>query len=326
MDFWSPQDTIPPPPGWAKLFRSDDLNEVRQMTARLDGEHSRVAFGSGPLGFESAVIIGETCAAGWGRTALPVAIRGALPNAVLHLGVPAGTRYRIGRREYLTEPGDAMFVPGGWEFTRRGTPGSMLAIAPDAGHVLAEIAARSASRPGRRMLTARRLTIGHVALRRLATALDEFVRGTAPGGDLRAAQRSEADLLSAVADILLEGSAVLPTREATSARIADVEAWIDANLDRPITAGQLCRVAGVSQRGLEKAFESRRGMSPARFVAERRLAAAHCRLVRPGPNDDVTTVAQSVGFSHMGRFSALYRQAFGESPSESLRRALRKKG
>jgi transcriptional regulator GlxA family with amidase domain len=40
----------------------------------------------------------------------------------------------------------------------------------------------------------------------------------------------------------------------------------------------------------------------------------------------VTTVAQSVGFSHMGRFSALYRQAFGESPSESLRRALRKKG
>ena len=324
MNVWSTQDTIPPPPGWAKWFRSDDLDEVRQMAARVDGEHSRVAHGSGPLGFESAVINGETCEAGWGRTALPVTIRGALPNAVLHLGVPAGTRYRLGRREYLTESGDSMFVPGGWEFTRRGIPGALLAIAPDADRLLEEIAVRGADKPGRLLLTARRLTIGHATFRRLSAALDGFVHATAPGGDLRAARRSEADLLAAVADILLEGSAVLPTREATSARIADVEAWIEANLDRPITAGQLCRVAGVCRRGLEKAFESRRGMSPMRFVAERRLAAAHCRLVRPGPNDDVTTTAQSVGFSHMGRFSSLYRQAFGESPSESLKRARRR--
>lgn len=324
MNVWGTQDTIPPPPGWAKWFRSDDLDEVRQIVARVDGEHSRVAHGSGPLGFESAVISGETCEAGWGRTALPVTIRGGLPNPVLHLGIPAGSSYRLGRRELLIGTGDGVFVPGGWEFTRRGAPGSMLAIGPAADTLLEEIAARGASSPGRTMLTARRLTIGHATLHRLAAALDGLVRATAPGGDLRAAHRSEADLLAAVADILLEGSAVLPTREATSARIADVEAWIEANLDRPITAGVLCRLAGVSQRGLQKAFESRRGMSPMRFVAERRLAAAHCRLVRPGPNDDVTTTAQSVGFSHMGRFSSLYRQAFGESPSESLKRARRR--
>lgn len=60
-----------------------------------------------------------------------------------------------------------------------------------------------------------------------------------------------------------------------------------------------------------------------RFVAERRLAAAHRSLVRAGPGDDVTTIATGAGFNHMGRFATSYRQAFGESPSESLKRALR---
>lgn len=319
----SPHDAIRPPPAWAKWIRSDDLDEVREAVARVDGEHSRVAHGSGPLGFESARMSGEVCAAAWVRVALPLTIRGALPNPVLHLGVPAATRYRFGRREILAGPGDVMFVAAGREFTRLGQPGSMLAIGPDQDCLLEEIVARGAGRSGRMMLTTRRLTIGRSALQRLAGALDDFLHGKAPGHDPRAAQQCEAALLAAVADVLLEGSAVMPTRAATNARIADVENWIDANLDRPITAGQLCRVAGVSQRGLEKTFQSRRGMSPMRFVVERRLAAAQRMLVCAGPKDDVTTIASSVGFSHMGRFASAYRQAFGESPSASLKRSLR---
>ncbi len=199
----------------------------------------------------------------------------------------------------------------------------MLAIGPNEACLLEEIAARGAGKSGRLMLTTRRLTIGLPALARLAAALDDFVRDKSPGGDALASRHSDAALLGAVADILIEGAATIPTRAATSARIADVENWIEANLDRPVTAGQLCRVAGVSQRGLEKAFESRRGMSPMRYLAERRLAAAHRMLVRAGPGGDVTTIASSVGFTHMGRFASAYRQAFGESPSASLKRAQR---
>jgi transcriptional regulator GlxA family with amidase domain len=86
-------------------------------------------------------------------------------------------------------------------------------------------------------------------------------------------------------------------------------------------------VAGVGQRALEKVFESRRGMSPLRFVTERRLAAAHRMLIRgAAPDEDVTRVALGLGFGHPGRFAALYRQAYGESPSQSLRRARQRIG
>jgi len=323
MKAWSPKEAIRQPPDWASWFRSDDVDEVREVVTRSDGEHSRVAHGSGPLGFESALMNGEVCSAGWGRVALPLTIRGALPNPVLHLKMAAATRYRFGRRETLAGPGDAVFVAAGCEFTRHAQPGAMLAIGPDEDCLLDEITSRGVGRSGQLMLGTRQLTLGGAALLRLAAALEDFVRDKAPGRDARAGQHGEAALLGAVADILIEGAAVIPTRAATNARIAEVENWIDANLDRPITAGQLCRVAGVSQRGLEKAFESRRGMAPMRFVAERRLAAAHRMLVRAGPGSDVTTIASTVGFTHMGRFASSYRQAFGESPSASLKRAQR---
>ena len=35
----------------------------------------------------------------------------------------------------------------------------------------------------------------------------------------------------------------------------------------------------------------------------------------------VTEVALACGFEHLGRFSTRYRDRFGESPSETLRRA-----
>jgi transcriptional regulator GlxA family with amidase domain len=104
-----------------------------------------------------------------------------------------------------------------------------------------------------------------------------------------------------------------------AARVAELEAWVDSHLDEPLTIGRLCTVSGVGERALQKVFLSRRGMSPMRFVAERRLAAARERLLRAGPHDEVTRVAVELGFGHVGRFAQLYRQAFGEAPSETLK-------
>jgi hypothetical protein len=130
-----------PPPAWVERFRSDDLDEVRAFTSRIDGEHSRVAHGTGPLGFESILLTGEICPVAWGSVDLPVTIRGALSNPVLHLG-PAMGRYRLGRREHVPGPSDAMFIASGWEFSRHSRPGCTLAIAPDPGRLLEEISAR----------------------------------------------------------------------------------------------------------------------------------------------------------------------------------------
>jgi AraC-like DNA-binding protein len=322
------QDRLPypgvPPPTWAQRFRSDDLDEVRAFTSRIDGEHSRVAHDSGPLGFESILLNGETCAVAWGRANLPVTIRGALPNPVLHLGSAMG-RYRVGRREYVPGPRDAIFIPSGWEFSRQGRPGWVLAIAPDPGRLLEEISARGAGRPDGVILTAQRLVINDSDRAQLLGAVASLVQAREPGAPIDTAWHLGTHLISVIADLLLQQSAVVRVLRATDARIANLENWIEANLERPITAGQLCQVAGVSRRGLEKIFESRRGMSPMRFVTERRLAAAQRLLCAAAPGDDVTRVALGLGFNHAGRFSALYKQTYGELPSQALNRASRRR-
>ena len=35
---------------------------------------------------------------------------------------------------------------------------------------------------------------------------------------------------------------------------------------------------------------------------------------------DVTDVTSALGFTHLGRFAIAYREVFGESPSQTLRR------
>ena len=84
----------------------------------------------------------------------------------------------------------------------------------------------------------------------------------------------------------------------------------------------LCEIAGVGERALQKAFEPRRGMSPMRFVVERRLAAARRLLESAGPGDGVTDVAIRLGF-HFRRFAGLYSDLFGETPSQTLVRSRR---
>jgi transcriptional regulator GlxA family with amidase domain len=82
-------------------------------------------------------------------------------------------------------------------------------------------------------------------------------------------------------------------------------------------------VARIGERSLQLAFQARHGMSPMRFVAERRLAAAHRRLTSADVANDVTSVATSLGFIHLGRFAQAYRAAYGETPSRTLSRGRR---
>ena len=74
-------------------------------------------------------------------------------------------------------------------------------------------------------------------------------------------------------------------------------------------------------RTLVSAFQAVTGVSPIRFIRNRRLNSARHALSKRRDNDElsVKSVALAHGFWHMGRFANDYRTLFGEHPSATLR-------
>lgn len=325
MAVMTPQPNIPalPPPQSAQRFRTDDLDEVGEFVSRFSGHHSRVVHGTGPLGFEQAWLTGDSVTAGWVRIGLATTVRGAVRQPTLHLALSGGAEYGFGRRRLSTGPGAMTFVPPGWEYTVDRQPGAAFALAFDHARLIEEIEACDPAARGTPLMRARKFVPGRVMRSGLMAAIDAYLQAAGRASDAVELAGTEARLLGVLAGLLRDESAAVRGTEVAASRMADLEAWIEANLEAPISIGRLCAVAGVGERALQKSFESRRGMSPMRFVAERRLAEAHRQLTHAHPRDDVTHVSMRLGFHHTGRFAALYRQAFGESPSQSLRRARR---
>jgi AraC-like DNA-binding protein len=324
MPAGSPQSLrIPPSPRWAQRFRSDDLDEVRAFITRSDTEHSRVVHGRGAFAFDLSRLLGATTALGWAGAGLGQTVRGATRDPVVHVPTDHGIAYRFGHRQHLVGVGTPFFIPPGWEFTRRNQHGSLFGIAVSGQALAGEIAARRPNARSDWAFRRRELNASGAGTGAFATAIAELVQALGPARAACTSAQCEAALISVLADILLAESAVAPAATMATRRAADLEAWIEAHLEEPITLGLLCKIAGVGDRCLQKTFELRRGATPMRFVTERRLAAARLRLAFAEGSDTVTSIATALGFSHLGRFAALYRHAFGESPSQTLRQPAR---
>ena len=99
-----------------------------------------------------------------------------------------------------------------------------------------------------------------------------------------------------------------------------VEAYMRCHLDTPVRVSVLCRLVGLSERGLRNAFYSVKGMGPKRWIAAVRLQCVRTALTDArGEAITVTHAAADYGFYELGRFAAKYREAFGETPSDTLR-------
>ena len=64
-------------------------------------------------------------------------------------------------------------------------------------------------------------------------------------------------------------------------------------------------------------------MTPKHYIRQKKLEHVHATLTdptRPVPN--VTAVALEYGFTHLGRFSELYKSTYGILPSESIKARL----
>ena len=92
--------------------------------------------------------------------------------------------------------------------------------------------------------------------------------------------------------------------------------------DAPLSIADVLSHTGCSRKALFENFRRHRGYTPGEFLARERLALAHERLSEPFESDSVTSIAYASGFSHLGRFSEIYRKRYGVLPSQTLKRAL----
>ncbi len=101
----------------------------------------------------------------------------------------------------------------------------------------------------------------------------------------------------------------------------DLLEWIRANLHAPITATELSRRSAYSQRNLQYLFQRRFGCSPMQWVKRQRLSAVHADLLRAQPGETVAAIARRHGFVQMSSFAARFRESYGFTPSQLLRRS-----
>ncbi len=93
-----------------------------------------------------------------------------------------------------------------------------------------------------------------------------------------------------------------------------------ANMAEKVTLAKLAIACGISQRALLNQFERFLGVSPIAHLRRMRLAAARAELQQSDGTVSISEVASCCGLTHLARFAAEYRKAFGELPSTTLRR------
>lgn len=101
--------------------------------------------------------------------------------------------------------------------------------------------------------------------------------------------------------------------------VRKAQEYLQAHAHEPVQAEQLAAIAGVSMRSLYAGFKDFVGASPMQYLRELRPERARAELLGSDAAN-VAAVALRWGFAHLGRFSSEYRQRFGETPSQTLKR------
>ena len=114
------------------------------------------------------------------------------------------------------------------------------------------------------------------------------------------------------------------TASSTMAMGATIRRAVELIEERPSDPWTTVRLAAevhLSVRALQEGFRRDLGTPPMAYLRQTRLRRARQQLlVADREATTVSAVAVGLGILHLGRFAAAYREAFGESPSETLNR------
>ncbi|MDP4333612.1 AraC family transcriptional regulator [Curtobacterium sp. A7_M15] len=141
--------------------------------------------------------------------------------------------------------------------------------------------------------------------------------------DLDAAERTALD--QRVATVVL--STFTRSRSDVEHRLRRAIRFVHDHVAEELEVADIAAAAELSERGLQDLFRRRLAVTPMRYLREVRLDRVHLELTsRRGGIVTVRDIARHWRFTHLGRFAASYRQRFGESPRDTLRRSGRTEG
>jgi len=111
-----------------------------------------------------------------------------------------------------------------------------------------------------------------------------------------------------------------PSPDSAPWQVRRVEEYVETNWQQAITFENLAEISGVSAFSLLRSFRKSRGYSPMEFVSRVRLGHARELLQRPNAATTVAEIAASCGFVDVDDFAVSYVDAFGEPPSQTIKR------
>lgn len=97
------------------------------------------------------------------------------------------------------------------------------------------------------------------------------------------------------------------------------EQFVKNNLQDPLTVQRLCEIAHVSASKLNQLFKEAHAMSPMQYVKQCRLNQVH-DVISQQPHLNISDIAMSYGFNHMGHFTRDYKLLFNETPKQTAKR------
>ncbi|MFJ5550315.1 helix-turn-helix transcriptional regulator [Streptomyces sp. NPDC093225] len=100
------------------------------------------------------------------------------------------------------------------------------------------------------------------------------------------------------------------TRDAGPETLRRAKAFNEGNARHEITLAHVAAAACVTPRAVQYAFRRHLGTTPLEYARRVRLDHAHVELKEADTR---------WGFTHMGRFAAAHRRAYGVPPSTTLR-------
>jgi AraC family transcriptional regulator, ethanolamine operon transcriptional activator len=129
-----------------------------------------------------------------------------------------------------------------------------------------------------------------------------------------------ADLLAVLVQNVTPAKASSSRNRSFDRVVSQALAFLRAHDGQDLHVKRLCRAINVAERSLLRAFHQFVGVGPTQYLKLRRLNQVHHALQAADCGEaTVTEILTTCGVTELGRFAGIYRELFGESPSETLK-------